>query len=57
MCFLFFTDGAIYGSPAIDQDGTIYIGSYRKNYTSNNVIGSFYALNPDGTERWRIKTG
>ena len=31
-------------SPAIGADGTIYIGS-----GSNN----FFAINPDGTEKWR----
>ncbi len=36
------TDG--YASPAIGADGTIYVGLY------NN----FYAVNPDGTQRWAL---
>ena len=36
------------GSPAIGQDGTIYIGSC-DHY--------LYALNPNGTLRWRYNTG
>src|SRR5512136_711175 len=38
----------VFSSPAIDKDGTIYIGS-------NNWY--FYAINSDGTEKWRFKTG
>ena len=40
--------GTAYGAPAIDRDGTIYIGS-----TSNNL----YAIRPDGTLMWRYDTG
>jgi outer membrane protein assembly factor BamB len=39
--------GSIEGSPVIANDGTIYIGS-RNNY--------LYALNPDGSRKWRYKT-
>jgi outer membrane protein assembly factor BamB/Tol biopolymer transport system component len=35
-------------SPAIDFDGTIYVGS-----SDNNL----YAINPDGSEKWRFTTG
>lgn len=35
-------------TPAIGSDGTIYIGSTNDN---------FYAINPDGTEKWRINYG
>lgn len=38
----------IYSSPAIDSDGTIYIGSYD---------GYIYAINPDGTLKWKYATG
>ncbi len=38
----------IYGSPAIGSDGTIYIGSNDKNV---------YAINPDGTLKWKYTTG
>ena len=37
----------IYSSPAIGSDGAVYFGS-------GNTY--FYALNPDGTRRWRFKT-
>jgi len=36
-----------YSSPAIGPDGTIYVGSYDS---------SLYAVNPDGTLRWRYLT-
>ena len=35
--------------PAIAAEGTIYIGAD----VGNGVAGEFYAVNPDGTERWR----
>ena len=35
-------------SPAIGSDGTIYVGSY-DDY--------LYAINPDGSRKWRFKTG
>jgi outer membrane protein assembly factor BamB len=40
--------GSAGGSPAIDGSGAIYIGS-----DSNQL----YAFNPDGTEKWRFRTG
>ncbi|MEF8874652.1 MAG: PQQ-binding-like beta-propeller repeat protein, partial [Candidatus Thermoplasmatota archaeon] len=42
------TGGSVYSSPAIGSDGTIYVGSRDTN---------LYALNPDGTEKWRFDTG
>lgn len=42
------TGDAIFSSPAIGRDSTIYCGS-RDTY--------LYALNPDGTLKWRYKTG
>ncbi|MEF8836175.1 MAG: PQQ-binding-like beta-propeller repeat protein, partial [Candidatus Thermoplasmatota archaeon] len=44
----FTTGNSVYSSPAIDSDGTIYVGSYDNN---------LYALNPDGTEKWSFSTG
>ena len=35
-------------SPAIDADGTIYVGSWDTN---------LYAVNADGSLKWRLKTG
>ena len=40
--------GLVYSSPAIDKNGTIYIGGYDRY---------FYAINPNGTMKWRYKTG
>jgi len=43
------TDGLLWGSsPAIDDDGTIYIGSWDNN---------LYAINLNGTSKWKYKTG
>lgn len=39
---------AIYSSPAVGADGTIYFGSDDH---------SLYAINPDGTFKWRFETG
>ncbi|UCG70723.1 MAG: right-handed parallel beta-helix repeat-containing protein, partial [Thermoplasmata archaeon] len=39
---------SIYSSPAVGNDGTIYLGTYD---------GDLIALNPDGTEKWRYATG
>jgi len=38
----------ITSAPAVSKEGTIYIGS------NNNYL---YALNPDGTLRWKFETG
>ena len=38
----------MYSSPAIGADGTIYVGS--EDY-------KLYAINPDGTEKWRFAAG
>lgn len=35
-------------SPAVDAQGNVYIGS---------STGTFYAINPDGTEKWHYQTG
>ena len=35
-------------APAIGRDGTIYFGSFDRNV---------YAINPDGTVKWRVETG
>jgi len=41
-------DSMMYSSPTINKNGTIYIGSYDRY---------LYAINPNGTMRWRYKTG
>ena len=38
------------GGPVIGQDGTLYIGTKRGPSTD---LALFYAINPDGTERWK----
>jgi len=44
-----FNEGAEFNAtPAIGSDGTIYIGSTNDN---------FYAINPDGTEKWSAEYG
>ena len=43
-----FEGGGGYSSPAIGADGTIYIGS---------TDSYLYATNPDGTLKWKFKTG
>ncbi len=44
----FQTGKGIFSTPVIDEAGTIYIGSADHN---------FYALNPDGSEKWHFETG
>jgi len=44
----FRTGKGIFSTPVIDGDGTIYVGS-ADHY--------FYAINPDGSLRWRFQTG
>jgi outer membrane protein assembly factor BamB len=43
-------DGMMISSPAINEDGTIYIGA--EDYQDN-----FFAIKPDGTEKWRFDAG
>ena len=46
--WIFETGDAIESSPVIDSNGTIYVGSHD---------GYLYAINPDGTEKWRFDAG
>ena len=39
--------GAYYSTPVIDKDGMIYLGSR---------LGGFYAINPDGSIKWKFET-
>lgn len=41
-------------SPAVDTDGTIYIGVGQGTNSSN---GYLYAINPDGTQKWEYLIG
>jgi outer membrane protein assembly factor BamB len=46
------TGGLIESTPAIDENGIIYVG------TTNAVsVNYFYAFNPNGTVKWRYATG
>ncbi len=38
----------VMATPAIGEDGTIYVGDYKDDGSK------FYALDPDGTEKWRV---
>ena len=48
LAWTFQTHGPIWGAPAFGPDGVIYIGA-RDNH--------LYAIEPNGTERWRVDTG
>lgn len=41
------SNAKVRGNSAIDSDGTIYFG------TKNDANSEFYALNPDGTQKWK----
>jgi len=45
-------------SPAIGQDGTLYVGTTSETFLGNKPYGNFlYALNPDGSLKWRYEAG
>ena len=41
--------GMTISSPAIDKNGTLYVGSMGEH--------CMFAINPDGTEKWKVTTG
>jgi len=41
-------DQIVFSSPAVDKDGTVYIGAYD---------GNVYAINPNGSLKWQVPTG
>lgn len=43
-----------WASAGIGSDGTIYVGSARTD-PGSRLIAGFYALNPDGTEKWHYE--
>ena len=45
--WVFHAEDAIYSSPALSPDGTIYVGSWD---------GHLYALGPDGDLKWKFRT-
>jgi outer membrane protein assembly factor BamB len=47
-------------TPTIGTDGTIYVntlGYYMKNYSDQYDFGILWAINPDGSEKWRYVAG
>lgn len=60
----FYTQGRfISATPSIGADGTLYVGTTAKNHvpapagdTDPYSAGMFFAINPNGTEKWRYDT-
>jgi len=52
--WVFETDYLNHSSPAIGNDGTIYVGT-SSSYSPDN--GSLYAINPNGTLKWKFNFG
>ncbi|MBU1628095.1 PQQ-binding-like beta-propeller repeat protein, partial [bacterium] len=54
----FLTGYNIKSSPIIGADGTLYIGSWVFDPAQGGYMnyGYLYAVNPDGTEKWRYET-
>ena len=59
----FAAEGSIVSSPKIGPDGTIYFGSgvtdsapVAMGFPAPVTSNTFYALNPNGTEKWQFKT-
>lgn len=47
-------------TPTIGPDGTIYVntlGYYDENYSYQHDFGILWAINPDGSEKWRYEAG
>lgn len=57
----FATSGLVDSSPVIGADGTIYVGNDDVEKFSNGQSasggGNLYAINPDGTLKWKFPTG
>jgi outer membrane protein assembly factor BamB len=52
------TNMTSYATPVVGEDGTIYIntlGYY--DYYNQHDFGFLWAINPDGSEKWRYETG
>lgn len=47
------TEGGTYAVPAIDTDGTIYMGTGDQS----GFKARFYAVNPNGTKKWMLSYG
>jgi outer membrane protein assembly factor BamB len=46
----------VYSSPALNADGTIYVGVSSGDYSASSSNGWVYALSPAGTTKWVVKT-
>ena len=53
--WIFFMEQTQVQSPAVDSDGTIYIGTGRGDQTLQS--DGVYAVNPDGTQKWKLTLG
>jgi outer membrane protein assembly factor BamB len=53
--WMFYMGPAQVQSPSIGPDGTIYIGSGRYNECDSS--DGLYAVNPDGTQKWKLTLG
>ncbi len=47
--------GTVLSSPAIAEDGTIYVGVCG-SYTARTDMGRLYAISPQGTTNWFVRT-
>ena len=47
----------IYSTPAIGPDGTIYFGTDQQNFITGGFAGNLYAVNPNGTQKWKFPVG
>lgn len=55
---MFKAEGAVVVSPAIGQDGTIYVGNWINTTSDKMPEHSYlYAVNPDGSLKWKFETG
>ena len=45
--------GSHYSSPTIGQDGTLYVNTWSGPHGHEYVQGGVFAINPDGTLKWR----
>ena len=51
--WIILTEPIYWSSPAIDDDGTVYVGSGLHHQDISG--GAFYAVNPDGSLKWEYQ--